>query len=43
MTVLSVTASEVALRRPGDARFGEFSEEVEDMAEVALPRGWPCI
>ena len=39
MTVLSVTASDVALRRPGEVTFGELSEEVDDMAEVALPRG----
>jgi hypothetical protein len=39
MTVLSVTANDVALLRVGDVTPGEFSEEVEDMADVALPRG----
>jgi hypothetical protein len=39
MTVLSFTASEVALRLPpGDGTPDEWSEEVEDIAEVALCR-----
>lgn len=37
MTVLSVTASDVALLRPGPAAAGEFKDEVEDIADVALP------
>ena len=37
MTVLSVTASDVALLRPGPAAVGEFKDEVEDIADVALP------
>jgi hypothetical protein len=44
ITVLSVTASDVALLRPGPAEVGEFRDEVEDIADVALPiplRPWP--
>jgi hypothetical protein len=43
-TVLSVTASEVALLRPGVVAPGEFSDEVDDMAEAALPKAdCPCM
>lgn len=41
-TVLSLTASEVALLLPGTIVFGEVSEDVDDIAEVALLNGgWP--
>jgi hypothetical protein len=44
ITVLSVTAREVARLRPvGDVIPGEFNEEVDDMADVAVPRDvCPC-
>lgn len=39
-TVLSLTASDVARLLVGDVRpVGELSDEVDDMAEVALPNG----
>jgi hypothetical protein len=41
-TVLSFTASEVARLLPGEVTFGEFSEEVEDMADATLPMADPC-
>jgi hypothetical protein len=42
MTVLSVTASKVALRRVGEETLGEPREDVDDMADVALLKGfWP--
>ena len=43
-TVLSFTASDVARLRVGDVRLvGELSDDVDDMAEVALPNGvCPC-
>ena len=37
ITVLSVTASDVALLLPGPAAVGEFKDEVDDIADVALP------
>jgi hypothetical protein len=39
ITVLSVTASDVALLRPGTVAFGELSDELDDIAEVVVPRG----
>ena len=42
MTVLSVTASDVALLRPVGAALGEFKDDVDDIAEAALLNGfWP--
>lgn len=40
ITVLSVTASDVALLRPGEGTLGEFNDDVDDIAEVALPKGF---
>lgn len=44
MTVLSLTASDVALLRPDPAEVGECKDVVDDIADVALPKWvepWP--
>jgi hypothetical protein len=39
ITVLSVTASDVALLRPGPVAVGELRDDVDDIADVALFNG----